>query len=71
MGKIDIDYSILHDAFFKHQKRPDLSMHGDIYFEGRECEIKKNNLKPGRISATLSDALGITDSSAPPWIMNM
>ena len=41
MGKIDIDYNILHDAFFKHQRRPEMSKHGDIYFEGRECEIKK------------------------------
>jgi splicing factor 3B subunit 2 len=71
MGKIDIDYNILHDAFFKHQRRPEMSKHGDIYFEGRECEIKKQDLKPGRMSATLCDALGITDSSPPPWIMNM
>ena len=48
-----------------------MSKHGDIYFEGRECEIKKQDLKPGRMSATLCDALGITDSSPPPWIMNM
>lgn len=71
MGKIDIDYNILHDAFFKHQKKPIFSAHGDIYFEGRECEIKKQDLKPGRLTATLCDALGITDTSPPPWIMNM
>ena len=41
MGKIDIDYNILHDAFFKHQKKPKLSMFGDLYYEGKEHEIKK------------------------------
>ena len=30
LGKIDIDYEILHDAFFKNQKRPNLSCHGDV-----------------------------------------
>ena len=28
MGKIEIDYNILHDAFFKNQKAPGLSKHG-------------------------------------------
>ena len=36
MGKIDIDYEILHDAFFKYQTEPELSKFGDLYFEGKE-----------------------------------
>ena len=30
MGKIDIDYEVLHDAFFKNSKKPYLSIHGDM-----------------------------------------
>lgn len=55
MGKIDIDYNILHDAFFKHQKKEKLILttHGEIYFEGKENEIKRKDFKPGRLSPTL------------------
>ena len=71
MGKIEIDYGILHDAFFKHQKRPNLSMHGQIYYEGMENELTINKAKPGRLSAKMIEALGITDNGPPPWILNM
>ena len=30
MGRLDIDYQVLHDAFFKHSSKPDLSIHGDM-----------------------------------------
>ena len=71
MGKIDIDYNILHDAFFKHQKKPSLKPHGDMYFEGKENQIKTAHQKPGRLSAELIAALGIQPNAPPPWIMNM
>lgn len=35
MGKIDIDYQKLHDAFFKWQIKPKLTIHGDLYYEVR------------------------------------
>lgn len=35
MGKIDIDYQKLHDAFFKWQTKPKLTIHGDLYYEVR------------------------------------
>ena len=38
LGKIDIDYDVLHDAFFKYQTKPKVSKFGDIYYEGREEE---------------------------------
>lgn len=38
MGKLDIDYSILHDAFFKHQKPPPMTGWGELYYEGKEFE---------------------------------
>ena len=71
MGKIEIDYGVLHDAFFKHQKAPPLSMHGQIYYEGMENEIKTAKAKPGRLSEAMIEALGIASNAPPPWILNM
>jgi hypothetical protein len=33
MGKIDIDYQKLHDAFFRWQTKPKMTIHGDLYYE--------------------------------------
>ena len=33
LGKIDIDYQKLHDAFFRFQTRPKMTIHGDLYYE--------------------------------------
>ena len=33
MSKMDIDYQVLHDAFFRFQTKPKLSSHGDLYYE--------------------------------------
>ena len=35
MGKLTIDYQKLHDAFFKWQTKPKMSIHGDLYYEVR------------------------------------
>lgn len=40
MGKLDIDYQVLHDAFFKFQTKPSLSVMGDLYYEGKEYEAR-------------------------------
>jgi splicing factor 3B subunit 2 len=53
MGKIDIDYQILHDAFFKNQKKSRMSDHGEVYHEGKEYEINTRVYKPGMISPAL------------------
>ena len=29
-GKLDIDYQVLHDAFFRYQTKPRLTVHGDV-----------------------------------------
>lgn len=34
LGKIDIDYQVLHDAFFKYQLKSNLTVFGDIFYEG-------------------------------------
>lgn len=33
MGKLTIDYQKLHDAFFKWQTKPKMTIHGDLYYE--------------------------------------
>ena len=35
MGKIDIDYQRLHDAFFRFQTKPKFTIHGDLYYDGK------------------------------------
>ena len=70
-GKLDIDYQVLHDAFFRYQTKPRLTVHGDVYYEGKEYEVKMRVYKPGRVSADLCHALGIPESTPPPWLINM
>ena len=36
MGKININYQALYDAFSGEMKKPHLTAHGEIYFEGKE-----------------------------------
>lgn len=72
MGKLDIDYRILYDAFFKHQTKPSLTRAGDLYFEGKEFELgTKKHLKPGVMSEALMNALGMQRGSPPPWLVAM
>eukprot|EP00271_Cylindrocystis_brebissonii_P004456 TRINITY_DN1612_c0_g2_i1.p1 TRINITY_DN1612_c0_g2~~TRINITY_DN1612_c0_g2_i1.p1 ORF type:complete len:604 (+),score=209.33 TRINITY_DN1612_c0_g2_i1:490-2301(+) len=71
MGKMDIDYQVLHDAFFKYQTKPKLTLHGDIYHEGKEFETKIRDFKPGHLSDDLKAALGMGETSPPPWLINM
>ena len=53
MGAIDIDYQVLHDAFFRFQTKPKLSLHGDVYYEGKENEISLKEKRPGDLSEEL------------------
>ena len=39
MGKIDIDYQKLHDAFFRWQVKPKMTIHGDLYYEVMTCSL--------------------------------
>ncbi|EPS67905.1 hypothetical protein M569_06869, partial [Genlisea aurea] len=71
MGKMDIDYQVLHDAFFKHQTKPKLTTHGDLYYEGKEFEVKLREMKPGLLSHDLKEALGMPEGAPPPWLINM
>lgn len=70
-GKIDIDYQVLHDAFFKFQTKPKLTRHGDLYYEGKEFEIEVKEKTPGILSSELKTALGMIENTPPPWLINM
>ncbi|XP_038643393.1 splicing factor 3B subunit 2 [Scyliorhinus canicula] len=76
MGKIDIDYQKLHDAFFKWQTKPKLTIHGDLYYEGKEFETRLKEKKPGDLSDELRLALGMPVGAnahkvPPPWLIAM
>ena len=45
-GKLDIDYQVLHDAFFKYQTKPELTPLGDLYYEGKEFEAMVSLFEP-------------------------
>ncbi|XP_075221871.1 splicing factor 3B subunit 2-like [Lycorma delicatula] len=76
LGKIDIDYQKLHDAFFKWQTKPRLTIHGDLYYEGKEFETRLKEKKPGDLSVELRTALGMpvgpnSHKVPPPWLIAM
>ena len=53
VGRMEIDYQVLHDAFFKYQTKPKLTIHGDLYYEGKEFEITLKEKRPGHLSDDL------------------
>lgn len=71
VGRLDIDYQVLHDAFFVHAVKPPLTKPGDLYYEGKEFETRVD-VTPGVMSPELRAALGMTGpKSPPPWLINM
>jgi splicing factor 3B subunit 2 len=71
MGKIDIDYQKLHDAFFKFQTKPPLTGFGEMYYEGKEFETSLKEKRPGDLSPELVEALSIPPLAPPPWLISM
>lgn len=71
LGKFAIDYTVLHDAFFKYQTKPQLTVVGDQYYENKELEPKYANKTPGVLSTALREALGIPVGAPPPWLYAM
>ncbi|KAK4983674.1 hypothetical protein LTR28_002452, partial [Elasticomyces elasticus] len=70
MGKLDIDYHKLHDAFFRRQTKPQLTRYGEVYYEGKENETNLRHLRPGELSDDLKEALNIPPGAPPPWLIN-
>jgi len=71
LGKMDIDYQVLHDAFFKYQVKPPLKKQGDVYFEGAEHDLATSKFKPGKMSKALLEALEMEENMPPPWLQRM
>ncbi|THH12938.1 hypothetical protein EW146_g7231 [Bondarzewia mesenterica] len=71
MGKIDIDYQKLHDAFFKFQTKPAVTTFGEMYYEGKEFETSLKEKRPGDLSPELVEALSIPPLAPPPWLISM
>ncbi|KAF2755611.1 DUF382-domain-containing protein [Pseudovirgaria hyperparasitica] len=70
MGRLDIDYGKLYEAFFKFQTKPELTRYGEVYYEGKEYETNLRHLRPGELSEELKDALNIPPGAPPPWLIN-
>jgi splicing factor 3B subunit 2 len=70
MGKLDIDYQKLYEAFFRFQTKPELTRYGEIYYEGKEYETNLKHLRPGEFSDELREALGMALGAPPPWLVN-
>ncbi|KAF7637315.1 PSP domain-containing protein [Meloidogyne graminicola] len=76
LGRIDIDYQKLHDAFFKWQTKPPMTKMGELYYEGKELEAQMREKKPGQLSDELRIALGMpvgpnANKFPPPWLIAM
>lgn len=71
LGKLSVDYQRLHDAFFKYQTKPPLTVQGDLYYEGKEFESKYRDKRPGHLSDEARTALGMGSLGCPPWLYNM
>lgn len=70
MGKLDIDYQKLYDAFFRFQTKPELTHYGEVYYEGKEAEVDFQHFRPGELSDATKEALGIPPGAPPPWLIN-
>ncbi|KAI9891681.1 MAG: hypothetical protein M1814_002431 [Vezdaea aestivalis] len=70
MGKLDIDYQKLYEAFFRFQTKPELTRYGEVYYEGKEYETNLRHLRPGDLSEELKEALNIPPGAPPPWLIN-
>ncbi|KAF2717818.1 DUF382-domain-containing protein [Polychaeton citri CBS 116435] len=69
MGRLDIDYQKLYEAFFRRQTKPQLTRYGEVYYEGKEYETNLRHLRPGELSDELREALNMPPGAAPPWLL--
>lgn len=70
MGKLDVDYQKLYEAFFRRQTKPSLTRYGEVYYEGKEYETNLRHLRPGELSDELREALNMPPGAPPPWLIN-
>ncbi|KAF1793957.1 protein of unknown function DUF382 [Phytophthora cactorum] len=53
------------------QTKPKLTQLGDVYYEGKEFEVKLKSKVPGQLSDELKAALGMVEGVPPPWLLNV
>ncbi|KAJ6786918.1 hypothetical protein PWT90_00060 [Aphanocladium album] len=70
MGRLDIDYQKLYDAFFRFQTKPELTRFGEVYYEGKETEVDYQHFRPGDLTDATKEALGMPPGAPPPWLIN-
>ena len=71
LGRTEIDYQILYDAFFKYQTKKRLTKLGEVYYEGKEVDKRMSKYRPGKLTKQLRAALGISGTTIPPFVQNM
>ena len=71
LGRTEIDYQILYDAFFKYQTKKRMTKLGEVYYEGKETDKRMRKYRPGKLTRRLRAALGISGSTIPPFVQNM
>ena len=71
LGMLDLPPELLYNAFYRDQTKPPLTRFGDMYFENKELMPSARNIRPGRISEKLREALGMMENSPPPWLFKM
>ena len=65
-----------HSVSRRWQTKPRMSIHGDLYYEGKEFETRLKEKKPGDLSEELRTALGMpvgpnANKVPPPWLIAM
>lgn len=63
-------------VFHRWQTKPKMTIHGDLYYEGKEFETRLKEKKPGDLSEELRTALGMpvgpnANKVPPPWLIAM
>jgi hypothetical protein len=67
-----VEYDKLMDCFIQPNIRYRLTSFGEMYYEGKEYEIRCKDARPGILSSTLRKALGMpSEDYPPPWLNNM
>ncbi|WFD25881.1 hypothetical protein MNAN1_000849 [Malassezia nana] len=71
LGRMDIDYQRLHDAFFRFQTKPPMTVFGETFFEGKDGGSRARHRRPGDLSHALREALSIPPLAPLPWLIAM
>lgn len=67
-------YNLSISFLCRWQTKPRMTIHGDLYYEGKEFETRLKEKKPGDLSEELRTALGMPigpncHKVPPPWLI--